>query len=136
MLYRMLSNPMYGGAYAYGKTERTLHYEHGEPRASSRRKPRAQWLALIPNAHEGYVSWDEFERIQHAMTENLRGSGHAGAATNGAGVVGRALALSALRPEADGLVHWPRSQCAPVCVLIEARWTTANRAASRLAACR
>ena len=83
MLYRMLSNPMYGGAYAYGKTERTLHYEHGEPRASSRRKPRARWLALIPNAHEGYVSWDEFERIQHAMTENLRGPGHTGAATNG-----------------------------------------------------
>jgi DNA invertase Pin-like site-specific DNA recombinase len=83
MLYRMLSNPMYGGAYAYGKTERTLHYEHGEPRARSRRKPRAQWLALIPNAHEGYVSWDQFERIQHAMTENLRGPGHTGAATNG-----------------------------------------------------
>ena len=83
MLYRMLSNPMYGGAYAYGKTERTLHYEHGEPRTSSRRKPRAQWLALIPNAHEGYVSWDEFERIQHAMAENLRGPGHTGAATNG-----------------------------------------------------
>jgi len=87
MLYRMLSNPMYGGAYAYGKTERTVHYEHGEPRASSRRKPRAQWLALIPNAHEGYVSWDEFERIQHAMTENLRGPGHTGAATNGAALL-------------------------------------------------
>jgi hypothetical protein len=43
----------------------------------------ARWLALIPNAHEGYVSWDEFERIQHVMTENLRGPGHTGAATNG-----------------------------------------------------
>src|SRR4029434_5996457 len=42
MLYRMLSNPMYGGAYAYGKTERTLQYEHGGPRARSPRKTRAQ----------------------------------------------------------------------------------------------
>jgi hypothetical protein len=83
MLYRMLSNPMYGGAYAYGKTEYTFHYEHGAPRATRRRKPRAQWLALIPQAHEGYVSWEEFERIQRAMTENLRGPGQAGAVTQG-----------------------------------------------------
>jgi DNA invertase Pin-like site-specific DNA recombinase len=41
MLYRLLSNPIYGGAYAYGKTERTVHYEHGDPRASTRRKARA-----------------------------------------------------------------------------------------------
>jgi DNA invertase Pin-like site-specific DNA recombinase len=83
MLYRMLRNPMYGGAYAYGKTEGTLHYDQGEPRASRRRKPREHWLALIPQAHEGYVSWEEFERIQRAMTENLRGAGYAGAATQG-----------------------------------------------------
>ena len=82
-LYRILRNPMYGGAYAYGKTERTLHYEQGEPRTSSRRKPRDQWLALIPDAHEGYVSWNDFERIQQAMAENQRGWGHTGAASNG-----------------------------------------------------
>ena len=87
MLYRVLSNPIYGGAYAYGKTERTVHYEHGDPRASTRRKPRARWLALIPHAHEGYVSWEEFERIQQAMTDNLRGSGQAGAATRGASLL-------------------------------------------------
>jgi DNA invertase Pin-like site-specific DNA recombinase len=87
MLYRILTNPTYGGAYAYGKTERTFHYEAGEPRARSRRKPRAQWVALIPNVHEGYVSWDEFERIQGAIAENLRGSGHAGAATQGAALL-------------------------------------------------
>jgi DNA invertase Pin-like site-specific DNA recombinase len=87
MLYRMLSNPIYGGAYAYRKTERTLHYEHGEPRASTRRTPRARWLALIPNAHAGYVSWDECERIQRAMTENLRGPGHVGAATSGSALL-------------------------------------------------
>jgi DNA invertase Pin-like site-specific DNA recombinase len=83
MLYRMLSNPMYGGAYAYGKTEQTLQYDHGESRASRRRKPRDRWLALIPHAHEGYVSWDEFERIQHMMASNVRGWGHTGAVANG-----------------------------------------------------
>ena len=54
---------MYGGAYAYGKTEQTIQYDHREPRTSRRCKPRDRWLALIPHAHEGYVSWDEFERI-------------------------------------------------------------------------
>ena len=83
MLYRILTNPMYGGAYAYGKSEQILQYEKGEPRASRRRRPRDRWLALIPQAHEGYVSWDEFERIQRAMAENLRGWGHRGAVTNG-----------------------------------------------------
>jgi len=82
-LYRMLSNPMYGGAYAYGKTERTVQYEHGEPRTRARRRPRDQWLVLIPHAHDGYVSWEEFQRIQHAMAENQRGVPHAGAATRG-----------------------------------------------------
>ena len=74
---------MYGGAYAYGKTECTLRYEHGEPRTSRRRKPREQWLALIPGAHDGYVRWDEFERIQQVMAENVRGWGRTSAASNG-----------------------------------------------------
>jgi DNA invertase Pin-like site-specific DNA recombinase len=83
MLYRFLSSPVYGGAYAYGRSERTLHYDHGQPHAVSRRKPRAQWLVLIPNAHDGYVSWEEFERIQQAMAANVRGWGRLGAATRG-----------------------------------------------------
>jgi DNA invertase Pin-like site-specific DNA recombinase len=87
MLYRILSNPIYGGTYAYGKTERTVHYEQGAPRARIRRRPRARWLALIPYAHEGYVSWEEFERIQQAMTENLRGTGQASTATRGASLL-------------------------------------------------
>ena len=59
-VYRILTNPIYGGAYAYGKTERTINYEGGEQRKRDRRKPRDEWLALIPNAHDGYVQWDEF----------------------------------------------------------------------------
>jgi DNA invertase Pin-like site-specific DNA recombinase len=56
-IYRILTNPIYGGAYAYGKTERTLHYGNGVQRRGTRRKPREQWLTLMPNTHEGYVSF-------------------------------------------------------------------------------
>jgi hypothetical protein len=83
---------VYGGAYAYGKTECTVHYEAGEPRKRDRRKPRDQWLSLIPNAHDGYVDWDEFERIQRAIRANVRMGAHAGAPKNG-----EALATGLLR---------------------------------------
>jgi hypothetical protein len=72
-MHRMLTNPVYGGTYAYGKTEQLLRYENGAARHCSRRKPRHQWLALIPNAHEGYVPWEEFERIQRTIKENVPG---------------------------------------------------------------
>ena len=72
-MYRMLTHPVYAGTYTYGKTEQLLRYENGEARHYWRRKPRHQWLALIPNAHEGYVSGEEFERIQRAIQENIPG---------------------------------------------------------------
>jgi DNA invertase Pin-like site-specific DNA recombinase len=70
-LYRMLTNPAYGGTYAYGKSEATTHYEHGQARQGQRRKPRHEWLALIPNAHEAYVDWKQFEQVQQAIHANL-----------------------------------------------------------------
>ena len=86
-VYRMLTNPAYGGTYAYGKTEPTTRYEDGEPRQGLRRKGREQWLALIPNTHEGYVSWEEFEQVQLAIGGNNRGPEQSGAAQNGTGLL-------------------------------------------------
>jgi DNA invertase Pin-like site-specific DNA recombinase len=74
-MHRMLTSPIYGGAYTYGKTEHLVRYDAGKPRYLCRRKPREQWLALIPGAHEGYVSWEEFERIAGAIRENTKGAG-------------------------------------------------------------
>ena len=56
-IHRIISNPIYGGAYAYGKSGTTKGYDGaGAIRSTSRRKDRAEWLALIPGAHEGYVT--------------------------------------------------------------------------------
>jgi hypothetical protein len=74
-MHRILTNPAYGGAYTYGKTEQPIRYEGGKPRHLCRRKPREQWLALIPDAqHEGYVSCEEFERITAAIRANTQGN--------------------------------------------------------------
>ena len=92
-VYQVLTNPIYGGAYAYGKTERAVHYVGGQARRCERRKPRERWLALIPHAHEGYVDWERFERIQGAIHGNSRrASRHHGAARDG-----RALLAGLLR---------------------------------------
>src|SRR5918994_3943901 len=56
-VYRLLTNPIYGGAYAYGKTRSEPHYEGSAPRRAIRRKPREDWLTLLPDAHEGDVEW-------------------------------------------------------------------------------
>jgi hypothetical protein len=34
-----------------------------------RRKPRSDWLALMPNVDEGYVSWEKAEAMQQYIHE-------------------------------------------------------------------
>ena len=86
-IYHILTNPIYGGAYAYGKTEHTLHYENGTPQRGTRHKPREQWLVLIPNTHEGYVSWEQHLQIQRAIAENVRGGEAPGSVQGGAALL-------------------------------------------------
>lgn len=86
-VYRLLTSPVYGGAYAYGKTEQRVRYEHGTPHRTSHRKPREQWLALIPEAHEGYVAWAEFEHIRQAIAANNLRTHEVGAPKRGAALL-------------------------------------------------
>ena len=44
----MIENPIYGGAYAYGKTAAANRAMMRCPARSSRRKARGEWLALMP----------------------------------------------------------------------------------------
>jgi len=82
-VHRLLTNPAYGGAYAWGKSEPITRYEDGQAHQGHRRKPRDQWLVLLPNAHEGYVSWEQFERIREAISHNAQGWELLGAAKGG-----------------------------------------------------
>jgi hypothetical protein len=87
----MLTNPAYGGAYAYGKTEHVTEYENGEPRRRCHHKPRQRWLVLIPNTHSGYVSWEQFEQVQLAIGDNMRGWQRSGAVQSGSALLGGLL---------------------------------------------
>lgn len=87
-IHRILTNPAYGGAYAYGKTESLTCYENGLSVQRTRRRPRERWVTLIPGAHEGYVNWEDFERIQKMIISNrLCDCEPSGAARRGSGLL-------------------------------------------------
>lgn len=55
---QVLHNPRYAGAFAYGR-RRQRRGADGRTRYSL--QSREAWIALIPGAHPGYISWDTFE---------------------------------------------------------------------------
>ncbi len=73
LVWRILTRPIYGGAYVYGQTETLPTLRDGMPYKAVRRKPRENWLALIPHHHEGYIAWEQFERIQTMISNNAPG---------------------------------------------------------------
>jgi DNA invertase Pin-like site-specific DNA recombinase len=93
-VHRVLTNPEYAGAYAYGKTECGSHFQDGRAHKTIRRRPMDQWLSLIPQHHEGYIAWDQFQRIQSMISTN---SFTASLATAGAAKQGAALLAGLLR---------------------------------------
>jgi excisionase family DNA binding protein len=73
---RLLTNPIYAGAYAFGRTGTRVTVEAGRKRVvRGHRRDRSEWEVLIPEHHEGYVSWAEYERNQRLIADNAQGKG-------------------------------------------------------------
>jgi DNA invertase Pin-like site-specific DNA recombinase len=70
-IWHMLRNPMYAGAYAFGKTESRTKVIDGRARKSDGhfKSPEA-WMVLIRDHHSGYISWEQFERNQAMLSDN------------------------------------------------------------------
>jgi DNA invertase Pin-like site-specific DNA recombinase len=66
----VLHNPRYAGAFSFGRTRQR---KHPDGRCVHLRPPRDEWIALIRDAHEAYISWEEFEQ----NVRILRGNAHA-----------------------------------------------------------
>ena len=86
-IHELIANPAYGGAYAYGRTGVSVHYDGAGAKARPRRKPREEWLALKPGAHEGYVDWDRAEAIRKMVSDNVPTAGTRGAPKHGAALL-------------------------------------------------
>jgi DNA invertase Pin-like site-specific DNA recombinase len=86
-VHNILTNPVYAGAYAFGRTMSKVSVEEGRKRVRRGvRRPLAEWDVLLKDQHEGYISWAEFERNQRVIANNATGKGSAiarGAARHG-----------------------------------------------------
>jgi len=83
-LQRMLKNPIYAGAYVFGRTE-VVTVLDGEqrPQKRTRKRPRKQWPVLIADHHVGYISWQTYEKNQAQISANRRSPTEMGAAREG-----------------------------------------------------
>lgn len=68
----VLHHPRYAGAFCFGRT-RQRKYPDG--RHLCERLPRDEWAAFLPEAHEGYITWAEFEDNNRRLRENARAMG-------------------------------------------------------------
>jgi len=114
---RTLHNPRYAGAFAYGRRRERL--------AANGKKtfevlPREQWIALILDAHPGYISWDRYETNQKLLLGNATAHGEdraAGPAREGAALLqglaicGRCGRRMTVRYHARRGVEVPDYQC-------------------------
>lgn len=66
----ILRDPIYAGVYRYGRTAVTTVAREGRLQKRTVRKPLPNWSVLIPNHHESYITWDQFQQVQQMITNN------------------------------------------------------------------
>ena len=72
----LLTNPVYAGAYVFGRTGSRVTIENGRKRIlRGYRKDRSDWAVLLVDHHEGYLSWADYERNQRLIADNANGKG-------------------------------------------------------------
>ncbi|MCP4285391.1 MAG: hypothetical protein GY792_13200 [Gammaproteobacteria bacterium] len=96
----VLHDPIYAGAYVYGRHAHTRQRKPREKQHQSEvRLPQDQWLVLIWEAFPGYISRAEYEANQHRLRENRATANTAGHARSGAALLnGRVLCGVCGRP--------------------------------------
>lgn len=68
---RTLNNPRYAGVYVYGRRQyrRTIDGK----KTIQKKREYSDWLACIPNAHPGYITWEQFQENLKIIESNGRG---------------------------------------------------------------
>jgi excisionase family DNA binding protein len=89
-IHRLLTNPVYAGAYVFGRTRSRVRMEGGRKLITrSVRRAQKEWQVLIRDHHEGYISWDDYENNQRTINGNasMKGEMVPGSARNGGGLL-------------------------------------------------
>lgn len=73
---KILTNPVYAGAYAFGRTGSKVRIEEGRKRVvRGHTKPRENWQVLITDHHDGYIDWETYEHNQRVIADNTNMKG-------------------------------------------------------------
>ena len=88
-IIKFLKNPIYAGAYVWGRTSTETVIEAGQARKYVHRsKSPEEWTVSIRDHHSGYIDWKTFEQNQQILRDNLHREGRM---TKGAIRTGRSL---------------------------------------------
>jgi hypothetical protein len=75
--HQILTNPVYAGAYTYGKTRYERYVdEQGVVRKRARHLPMEQWSVLLRDHHPGFIDWATFEANQARLDSNTKPQPH------------------------------------------------------------
>src|SRR5712672_2158689 len=78
IVHNILTNPIYAGAYAFGRTTSLISVVDGRKRVRRGvHRPMGEWDVLIKDHHAAYITWEEFERDQRVIANNATGKGSA-----------------------------------------------------------
>ncbi|MBK5969357.1 MULTISPECIES: recombinase family protein [Thiorhodovibrio] len=61
----LLHHPRYAGAFSYGRSRQR---KYGAQRY--KKLPREDWIALVRDAHPGYITWEEYEGNLEQLRQN------------------------------------------------------------------
>lgn len=81
----LLKNPLYAGAYGYGR-RKNYRNKHGR-RTQQKFLPREQWKVFIKDRFPNYISWQQYEANQQRLHDNSTRKGRKGAPRSGAALL-------------------------------------------------
>ena len=93
-IHDILTNPVFAGAYAYGRKRTERRVRDGVVSERQRRAPREEWRVCIPEHHPGYISFERYLTNQERLRANWRPPRGEG---GGAAREGRALLQGLIR---------------------------------------
>jgi DNA invertase Pin-like site-specific DNA recombinase len=86
----ILKDPAYAGVYAHGRTKRRVILENGRQRVVKEKRSRPEeWEVNIPDHHESYLTWQEYQKNQETLAHNRNQLGEMvrGSARKGKGLL-------------------------------------------------
>ncbi|MCI0574411.1 MAG: recombinase family protein [Myxococcaceae bacterium] len=90
LVLRFLHNPVYAGAYVFGRSEERMGLVDGQLRRRLKRYfPREAWKTCLRERHPAYISWEEYMSNQRKLEDNR--TTHQTGGGRGAAREGRAL---------------------------------------------